>query len=839
MHHPGIKDRIQSVFGITCACTYQQEQPSQCTVYLGSQVNIYYQDSSILYKYNSIYQISLQAPLPMHHTTKLHLRYYYIYYSIVLSSSTIPVPLTPAVVLSMEILGVPYWWYPLQQQAGITHRIYKQSSAQPVLVLYRQEQPSQATVHLGSQVNIYQQAQQYILQIQQQYIIYPYRHHSQCIYTTKLHLRYYYIYYSIVLSSSTIPVPLTPAVVLSMEILGVPYWWYPLQQQIVIKDRIQTVFGIACACTLQQEYPSQCTVHLGSQVNIYQQGQQYIIQIQQQYAKYPYSTTPNAYILLNSNQDITIYTIVLYNHPALCSTTHAYRGAVYGNTWGPVLVVPTSVAARYYTQNIQSVFGTTCACTLLVRIAFLGYCVPGLISEYILLRVVLYSRNTIVICQISLQAPLPMHIYYQTPFKILYIYYSIVQSSSTMQYHSRLPWCCLWKYLGSSTSGTQFTSRQVLHIEYTNSLRHNLCLYSTSKNSLLSDTVYLGSQVNIYYQGQCYILEIQQQYAKYPYKHHSQCIYTTKLQLRYYYIYYSIVQSSSTMQYHSRLPWCCLWKYLGSSTSGTHFSSSQVLHIEYTISLRHNLCLYSTSKNSLLSDTVYLGSQVNIYYQGQCYILEIQQQYAKYPYKHHSQCIYTTKLQLRYYYIYYSIVQSSSTMQYHSRLPWCCLWKYLGSSTSGTHFSSSQVLHIEYTISLRHNLCLYSTSKNSLLSDTVYLGSQVNIYYQGQCYILEIQQQYAKYPYKHHSQCIYTTKLHLRYYIYTIVLYNHPALCSTTHAYRGAVYGNTWGPVLVVPTSVAARYYTQNIQSVFGTTCACTLLVRIAFLVILCTWAHK
>ncbi|KAH0576656.1 Transmembrane domain-containing protein [Spironucleus salmonicida] len=56
---------------------------------------------------------------------------------------------------------------------------------------------------------------------------------------------------------------------------------------------------------------------------------------------------------------------------------------------------------------------------LLVRIPFLVYCVPGLISEYILLRVVVYSINTIVIYYISLQAPLPMHLYYQTPFKIL------------------------------------------------------------------------------------------------------------------------------------------------------------------------------------------------------------------------------------------------------------------------------------------------------------------------------------------------------------------------------------------------------------------------------------
>eukprot|EP00702_Spironucleus_salmonicida_P008200 EST49491.1 Transmembrane domain-containing protein [Spironucleus salmonicida] len=80
------------------------------------------------------------------------------------------------------------------------------------------------------------------------YAKYPYKHHSQCIYTMKLQLSYSYIYYSIVQSSSTIPVPLTPAFVLSMELLGVPYQWCPLQQQIVIKDRIQSVFGTTCAC---------------------------------------------------------------------------------------------------------------------------------------------------------------------------------------------------------------------------------------------------------------------------------------------------------------------------------------------------------------------------------------------------------------------------------------------------------------------------------------------------------------------------------------------------------------------------------------------------------------
>ncbi|KAH0574611.1 Transmembrane domain-containing protein [Spironucleus salmonicida] len=179
--------------------------------------------SIVVYSINTI--VYTKYPYKHHsqciYTTKLQLRYSYIYYSIVYSSSTIPVPLTPALVLSMELLGVQYQWCPLQQQIVIKDRIYKQSSAQPVLVLYRQEYPSQCTVHLGSQVNIYQQAQQYIIQIQQYILNILIGTHSQCIYTTKLQLRYSYIYYSIALSSITIPVPLTPALVLSMELLGV------------------------------------------------------------------------------------------------------------------------------------------------------------------------------------------------------------------------------------------------------------------------------------------------------------------------------------------------------------------------------------------------------------------------------------------------------------------------------------------------------------------------------------------------------------------------------------------------------------------------------------------
>eukprot|EP00702_Spironucleus_salmonicida_P005424 EST46715.1 hypothetical protein SS50377_13268 [Spironucleus salmonicida] len=45
-------------------------------------------------------------------------------------------------------------------------------------------------------------------------------------------------------------------------------------------------------------------------------------------------------------------------------------------------------------------------------------------------------------------------------------------------------------------------------------------------------------------------------------------------------------------------------------------------------------------------------------------------------------------------------------------------------------------------------------------------------------------------------------------------------------------------PVLVVPTSVAGRYYTQNIQTVFGIACAC-ITSKNSLLRLLCTWAHK
>ncbi|KAH0574615.1 hypothetical protein SS50377_22230 [Spironucleus salmonicida] len=209
-----------------------------------------------------------------------------------------------------------------------------------------------ATLYLGSQVNMYQQAQQYIIQVQQYilniligttpnayillnsnqditiYTIVLHTHQALCQYHSRLPQHYLWKY------------------------LGQQYQWCPLQQQIVIKDKIQAVFGIACACITSENSLPSATLYLGSQVNIYQQAQQYILQIQQYILNILTSTTPNAYILLNSNQDIPIYTIVLHTHQALS------------------------------------------------------------------------------------------------------------------QYHSRLPWCCLWNYLGSSTSGAHFSSRQLLKIKY-------------------------------------------------------------------------------------------------------------------------------------------------------------------------------------------------------------------------------------------------------------------------------------------------------------------------------------------------------------------------------------
>ncbi|KAH0574608.1 hypothetical protein SS50377_22223 [Spironucleus salmonicida] len=228
----------------------------------------------------------------------------------------------------------------------------------------------------------------------------------------------------------------------------------------------------------RQEYPSQCTVHLGSQVNMYQQAQQYIIQIQQYILNILTSTTPNAYILLNSIQDITIYTIVLYTHQALS------------------------------------------------------------------------------------------------------------------QYHSRLPWCCLWNYLGQQYQWypLQQQAGTTHRIYKQSSAQPVLVLYRQEYPS--QATVHLGSQVNIYYQGQQYILQIQQ-YILNILIGTTPNAYILLNSIQVITIYTIVLHCHQSLcQYHSRLPWCCLWNYLGSSTSGAHFSSRQLLKIEYTNSLRHSLCLH-------------------------------------------------------------------------------------------------------------------------------------------------------------------------------------------------------------------------------------------------------
>ncbi|KAH0574609.1 Transmembrane domain-containing protein [Spironucleus salmonicida] len=123
---------------------------------------------------------------------------------------------------------------------------------------------------------------------------------------------------------------------------------------------------------------------------------------------------------------------------------------------------------------------------LLVRIPFLVYCAPGLISEYILVSIVVYYINTIVIYQISLQAPLPMHIYYQTPIKLLLyiLQYCILikhYPSTTHAYLSTIYGNTWGPVLVVPTSVADSYQRQ-----NTNSLRHSLCLYSTGKNTLPS-----------------------------------------------------------------------------------------------------------------------------------------------------------------------------------------------------------------------------------------------------------------------------------------------------------------------------------------------------------------
>ncbi|KAH0571418.1 Transmembrane domain-containing protein [Spironucleus salmonicida] len=179
----------------------------------------------------------------------------------------------------------------------------------------------------------------------------------------------------------------------------------------------------------------------------------------------------------NSSQRVVV-TIQNSSIPRLRSQA-AYRVRLQSIIFDRLCIIRV-LKIQYNQSSAQPVLA------LLVRIAFLVYFVPGLISEYVLVSIVAYYISTIVIYQISLQAPLPMHIYYQTPIKILLyiLQYCIVVKhypSTTHAYRGAV-YGNTW---GTSTSGTQFSSRQVLNIEYTNSLRHSLCLYSTGKNSLL------------------------------------------------------------------------------------------------------------------------------------------------------------------------------------------------------------------------------------------------------------------------------------------------------------------------------------------------------------------
>ncbi|KAH0574610.1 Transmembrane domain-containing protein [Spironucleus salmonicida] len=584
------------------------------------------------------------------YTTKLHLSYYYIYYSIALSSSTTAVPLTPALVLSMELLGVQYQWCPVQQQPampnmkvkplytmptastqarstkmwkaqasirsvlflinydiatslGPDHQLalsrhpdshtladlalaklilrvvvtiqnssipmllsqaayrvrlqsimfdrlcimrvlkikYKQSSAQPVLALLVRIPflvyfaPGLISEYILVSIVVYS-----INTIV--YTKYPYKHHSQCIYTTKLQLRYSYIYYSIVYSSSTIPVPLTPALVLSMELLGVQYQWCPLQQQIVIKDRIYKQSSAQPVLVLyRQEYPSQCTVHLGSQVNIYQQAQQYIIQIQQYILNILIGTTPNAYILLNSIQVITIYTIVLHCHQALrqyhsrLPQHYLWKYLGYQYQWYPVQQQPAMPNMKVKPLYTMPTASTQARSTKMWK-------------AQASIRSVLFLINYDIATslgpdhQLALSRHPDSHTLADLALaKLILRVVVTIQNSSIPMLLSQ----AAYRVRLQSIMFDRLCIMRVLKIKYKQSsaqpvlaLLVRIAFLVYCAPGLISEYVLVS--IVVYY-----ISTIV--YTKYPYKHHSQCIYTTKLQLRYYYIYYSIAYSSSTM----------------------------------------------------------------------------------------------------------------------------------------------------------------------------------------------------------------------------------------------------------------------------------------------------
>ncbi|KAH0574614.1 Transmembrane domain-containing protein [Spironucleus salmonicida] len=809
---------------------YRQEYPSQCYCAPGL-ISEYILVSIVVYYINTI--VYTKYPYKHHsqciHTTKLHLSYYYIYYSIALSSITMPVPLTPALVLSMELLGVQYQWCPLQQQIVIKDRIYKQSSAQPVLVLYRQEYPSQCTVHLGSQVNIYQQAQQYIIQIQQYILNILIGTHSQCIYTTKLQLRYSYIYYSIVYSSSTIPVPLTPALVLSMELLGVQYQWCPLQQQIVIKDRIQTVFGIACACTLQVRIPFlvYCAPGLISEyvlvsIVVYYISTIVIYQISLQ------APTPNAYILLNSNQDITIYTIVLYTHQAL-SQYHSrlpwcclwnYLGYQY--QWYPLqqqAAMPNMKVKPLYTMPTAS---TQARSTKMWK-------------AQASIRSVLFLINYGIATslgpehQLALSRHPDSHTLADLALaKLILRVVVTIQNSSIPMLLSQ----AAYRVRLQSIMFDRLCIMRVLKIKYKqSSAQPVLVLYRQEYPSQC--TVHLGSQVNIYQQAQQYILQIQQYILNIltSTTPNASILLNSIQAITIYTIVLHCHQSLS--QYHSRLPQHYLWKYLGYQYQWYPVQQQPAMP-NMKVKPLYTMPTASTQARStkMWKAQASIRSVLFLINYGIATSLGPEHQLAlsRHPDSHTLADLALAKLILR----VVVTIQNSSILMLLSQ----AAYRVRLQSIMFDRLCIMRVLKIKYKqSSAQPVLVLYRQEYPSqcyfvpgLISEYVLVS--IVVYY-----ISTIV--YTKYPYRHHSQCIYTTKLQLRYYyIYYSIAYSSstipvpltPALVLSMEL-LGVQY--QWCPL---QQQIVIK---DRIQTVFGIACACTLQVRIPFLVLLCTWAHK
>ncbi|KAH0575773.1 Transmembrane domain-containing protein [Spironucleus salmonicida] len=367
-------------------------------------------------------------------------------------------------------------------------------------------------------------------------------------------------------------------------------------------QNIQTVFGITCACTLQVRiaFLGYCVPGLISEYVLVRVVVYYIdtiviyqISLQAPLPMHIYYQTPIKIFLY-----ILQYCILIKHYP---STTHACLGAVYGTTWGTVLVVPTSVAGRYYTQNIQTVFGITCACTLQVRIAFLGYCAPGLISEYVLVSIVVYSINTIVICQISLQAPLPMHLYYQTPIKILLyiLQYCIVvkhYASTTHAYRGAVygnTWGTVL-VVPTSVAGRYYTQniQTAFGIACACTLQVRIAFLGYFVPGLISE--YILVSIVMYYINTIV-------YTKYPYRHPlpMHIYYQTPIKIFLYILQYCIL-----IKHYPSTTHACLGAIYGTTWGPVLVVPTSVADSyqrQNTNSLRHSLCLYSTGKNTLPS----------------------------------------------------------------------------------------------------------------------------------------------------------------------------------------------------------------------------------------------